>query len=103
MTTDSDSNGRENQPRRGRDPNRDREGWLHLRRLPQGGHLNKHVPTVETEGPPWRTDSGRRSGTRPPRRPTTQGRSSRRRWLTWSTTRSSEPMHDRTCASVGGG
>ena len=30
MTTDSDSNGRENQPRRGRDPNRDREGWLHL-------------------------------------------------------------------------
>ena len=36
----------------GRDPNRDREGWLHLcRRLPQGGHLNKHVPTVETEGP----------------------------------------------------
>ena len=40
----------------GRDPNRDREGWLHLcRRLPQGGHLNKHVPTVETEGPGART------------------------------------------------
>ena len=51
MTTDSDSNGRENQPRRagrpfeaharaqGRAPNRDREGWLHLcGRLPQGGH-----------------------------------------------------------------
>ena len=64
MTTDSDSNGRENQPRRaGRpskltpalkeeDPNRDREGWLHLcGRLPQGGHFDKHVPTVETEGP----------------------------------------------------
>ena len=43
------------------------------------------------------------SGTGWPRRPITRARSSRRRWRTWSRTRSRRPTPGRTCLSAGGG
>ena len=56
-----------------------------------------------TASPPCRTASARRSGTGRPRRRTIRGRSSRRRWRTWSRTRSRRPTRGRTCSSAGGG
>ena len=53
--------------------------------------------------PLCRTPSGRRSGTGRRRRQTIRARSSRRRWRTWSRTRSRPFTHAPTCSSVGGG
>ena len=46
--------------------------------------------------------SARRSGTGRRKRPTTRGRSSRRRWRRSSATRSRRPTRGRTCSSAGG-
>ena len=51
---------------------------------------------------PWRTASVRRSAIGRPRRRTTRARSSRRRWHTWSRTRSKRPMPGRTCSTGDG-
>ena len=60
---------------------------------PRGGHPPLLLPLAP--------EARRRTGL--PRRPTTFARWQRRRWPTWSATKSKQPTGVRTCSSVGGG